>query len=396
VYPLVVVLGATGALLGQAGQAVVKDGTQLALAALYTMGFATPRPFVRAWEAEEFLRLVEATGPGNIPAEEKGAKRVYAAALAERLDGVTVRFAAMRPPARPGLLAAPVPGFPEHLVAESPRPRLFEQDDARLVTLGAQHAARVLQESRRLEQEEASRRLAEELAAFKSHFLRHIGHELANPLSPIKLQLTALKRKHPELADAFLPLERNAKRIETLIKDISAVARVTDPTLPMDLKPVDLVALARSVASAFAATAAAARCDLTLEGPPELVVVADASRLNQVFDNLVSNAIKYSPSGGHITIEIAPQGEGAEVAITDQGLGFTQEQAARLFKTYSRVHREIAPAIPGSGLGLYLVNEVVGQHHGHATANSPGPDQGATFTFWLPRVPSADAVSCSS
>jgi signal transduction histidine kinase len=348
------------------------------------MGFATPKPFVRAWEAEEFLRLVEATAPGKVPPDAEGAKRVYAQALADRLDGVAVRFTATRPAPRPGLLAAPVPGFNEYLVAESPRPRLFEQDDARLITLAGQHAARVLQEARRIKQEERSRKLAEDLAAFKLHFLRHIGHELANPLTPMKVQLGILRNRHPELTDALVPLQRNAERIETLVKDISAVARVTDPTLPMELRSVDLVALARSVASAFAATAAAGHCELTVEGPEQLVVTADASRLNQVLDNLVSNAIKYSPNGGHITLELAQRDDGAELAITDQGLGFDAEQAPKLFKTYSRVHRQIAPAIPGSGLGLYLVHEVVEQHHGTVTATSPGPNKGATFTVRLP------------
>jgi signal transduction histidine kinase len=107
-------------------------------------------------------------------------------------------------------------------------------------------------------------------------------------------------------------------------------------------------------------------------------------RLRQVLDNLISNALKYSPNGGEVVVQGALEGEGVAVSVRDQGVGIAPEDQAHLFERFFRVDDALSRRTPGTGLGLYLSQAFVKAHGGLIRVES-APGKGSTFTFWLPR-----------
>ncbi len=369
---------------------LLADITSILLAVAFLLGFAPPRWVQRAWRAAAYVRFAQAVArlPPDLPGPEFD--RALLEATKGVLDADAIRFAHARGNL-PGDVSAATgaEGHRAFLVATFAGRRLFPEDDRMTLDFLAGHCRQSLEPRERLRREEAARKAAEDQAAFKASFLRHFGHEVANPLSPVRvkagiLALSATPEQKPHLE----VIQRNIKRIEEIIEDVSNVAKAIDPRAPRELTELDVGDLLRDAAATYADAAAKNNCRLELELSPARVV-ADRPRLAQVFDNLYSNAIKYSPQGGEIRVRAAAAGGGVRVDFTDHGLGFDAKQAGLLFRTYSRVHREVAPTIPGSGLGLYLVQEVAHTHGGWAKAESPGPGKGSTFSVWLPGKPPA-------
>lgn len=368
---------------------MLSDLTSIGLATAFLLGFAPPRWMLRAWRSAAYVEFAQAAAklPADLPTDEFD-RRLLATARGV-LDADAIRFAPA-PGTLPGDVSAATgaTGHRAYLVATFAGRRLFPEDDR--LTLQALAAAcwSRIEPRERLKREEAARKAAEDQAAFKASFLRHFGHEVANPLSPVRLKAGILERlATPEQLPHLEVIRRNIKRIEEIIEDVSNVAKAIDPRAPRHLSELDVGDLLRDAAVTYDDAAAKGNCQLKVEAAPGLVITADRPRLAQVFDNLYSNAIKYSPQGGPVTVSATPDGGGVRVAFKDSGLGFDDKQGAQLFRTYSRVHKEVAPGIPGSGLGLYLVQEVAHTHGGWAKAESAGPGQGSTFTVWLPDKP---------
>ena len=367
------------------------DAIYIALAVAFLLGFAPPRWVQRSWRATAYVQFDRALGGIPSDARPEEADRAILDATRGVLDADALRFAPARS-AGAGEISAATGASGDHafLVATFNGPRMFPDDDRLTVEALAGHCWQQLEPRERLQREEAARKAAEEQAAFKASFLRHFGHEVANPLSPIRLKAGLLERgATDEQRPHFDVIRRNIQRIEEIIEDVSNVAKAIDPRAPRQLTEVDVGGLLRDAAATYADTAAKAGCRLRVECPAGVRVVADRPRLAQVVDNLYSNAIKYSPGGGEVEVRASEADGGVRVEVADGGLGFDEAQGALLFRTYSRVHKEVAPAIPGSGLGLYLVQEVAHAHGGWAKAASAGPGRGSTFTVWLPAQPAA-------
>jgi signal transduction histidine kinase len=373
--------------------AVLDDGVNLALAVAFLFGFAPPRWLQRAWQSSAYYRFTLATrsvGP-DTPADQLE-PRLLAGARSV-LDAAGFRFSA-GPVVSAGHLSAPtaMEGDHAYLVARFAGRRLFPVDDQVTLDSLASHAGRVLAEAGRLRAEVGRREAAEQDAAFKASFLRHFGHEIANPMSPLRIHAELLRdQATPDQMRRLDIIRRNIVRIDDLIREVSAVAQAIDPRAPRDIRLADVGELVEQSAATFEEVARRARCTIEVQRDGDCTAAVDAVRMGQVFDNLLSNAIKYSPDGGLIRATVAPDGGAIRLRVQDSGLGFTPVQSSRLFRTYSRVHKEVAPAIPGSGLGLFLVQEVARAHGGRVEAESAGPGLGSCFTVWVTsQTPSAE------
>jgi signal transduction histidine kinase len=235
------------------------------------------------------------------------------------------------------------------------------------------------------ENDRLARRLRE-TDAFKTQLLRFISHEVANPLSPLRLQAHLLRGgKAKDPAKAWSAVDRSIDRLEVLSHDVRLMALAETQRLVKDPKPGDLAPRIQGAVAAHQAVADQRGLRLVADISPATVPV-DAERFDQVVDNLLSNALKFTPPGGTITVRLRPDHQGAVLAVEDTGAGLTEERRVRLFTAFGRAHGDTQP---GLGLGLYLCKAIVDGHHGRISAESLGPGKGSAFRVELPFAPPA-------
>jgi signal transduction histidine kinase len=250
-----------------------------------------------------------------------------------------------------------------------------------------------VQEAQRREkaiQAEMEVRRLREMDRFKSDFINAAAHELNTPLTPLKLQLHILKKKLPH--DSGIErrtvdlLDRNLERLVWLVDEMLDVARLHSGRLRLKPAAADLARLAREAVETFQETAAQRGITLRLEQPDALPGTFDPQRVTQVLYNLVSNALKFTPTGGEVEVRARRDGAWLEASVADTGAGLTAEQAGQLFQPFTRLHRDQLDA-PGTGLGLYISQGIAQRHGGTLAVRSAGPGRGATFTLRLPQAP---------
>ncbi|MBI4491769.1 MAG: HAMP domain-containing histidine kinase [Chloroflexi bacterium] len=168
--------------------------------------------------------------------------------------------------------------------------------------------------------------------------------------------------------------------MDRLVVDLMDAARIGAGAFQVQPQPTDLVALASQVVQTQQASSPH-HC-IKLETPDQLEGVWDPDRLAQVLNNLVGNAVKYSPGGGEVQVQLRREDGQAVVSVSDQGSGIRLEDLPLLFQPFSRLY--VGLGTRGAGLGLYIAQGIVRAHAGRIWATSPGPGQGATFTFSLP------------
>lgn len=228
----------------------------------------------------------------------------------------------------------------------------------------------------------------------KDDFLAAASHDLRSPLAAIKARAQLLRRRAsrldspdaPFLVEGLTRIDQVVKQIAGLISELLDVAHLQmGKTLLLEAQPTDLVDLAREVASDLQPTSD--RHQIRVESDePEVRGEWDRHRLERVLVNLVSNAIKYSPSGGPITLKVAPErADGARwavIQVTDRGIGIPPAELPRVFEPYFR-GSNVAGSIEGTGLGLSGVRQIVEQHGGRVTVDSQ-EGVGSTFSIRLP------------
>jgi signal transduction histidine kinase len=240
------------------------------------------------------------------------------------------------------------------------------------------------QETKRLALEEASR--------LKSDFIGFVAHELRNPLTSIRgfVQTMLLDEEAvtPDMAREFHEtIEAESDRLLDMINELLDVSRLeagrplTLALKPVELRPMMEKLVRRQKFSKFYTS----HHELKTEFDPNLpeTLNADEDKLNQILSNLLSNAVKYSPNGGAVTLSAKRDGDNVAISVSDEGVGLTPEQQARLFRQYERAERDAIKNIPGTGLGLYLVKSLAELHGGTIGVNSE-PGRGSTFTVMLP------------
>jgi signal transduction histidine kinase len=168
--------------------------------------------------------------------------------------------------------------------------------------------------------------------------------------------------------------------VDHLISD--AMADAFDITIRRE--PVDVAALVNEVAEANLPLAVNKQQRISVSAPPNFVTMCDADRIREAIDNLVSNAIKYSPIGGKITVMVSHEGDNTVIRIADEGAGLSPEDLGRLFGRFQRLSAKPTAGESSTGLGLSIVKRIIDMHGGHVTANSAGPGQGSMFTVTLP------------
>jgi DNA-binding response OmpR family regulator len=181
----------------------------------------------------------------------------------------------------------------------------------------------------------------------------------------------------------------NANRLVALIADLLDVARIEAGRVELRRVAIDLPRLTRSVAESFRPQLEAKGQRLDLDLPADLpTVVGDPDRVTQILTNLVSNAHKYTPPGGQITVAAEPAGERVRVDVRDNGIGLSPDEQEQLFTRFYRANNRTTQEVGGSGLGLSITRSLVQMHGGDVVVTS-APGQGSTFSFTLPAAPAA-------
>jgi PAS domain S-box-containing protein len=229
----------------------------------------------------------------------------------------------------------------------------------------------------------------------KDEFLATLSHELRNPLAPMRSALDVLKMKLHGMADERLlsVFDRQLRHLTRLVDDLMEVSRISQGRMVLQLEPVDLVGLLRSAAQDVATLMQAAQHTLRLSLPQQAVFVnGDATRLVQIILNLLTNAAKYTPNGGLVSLELTHDQEHATVLVQDNGIGIPSEALSTVFEMFSQLEPALERARGGLGIGLALVRGLVELHGGTICADSAGVGKGSRFTVRLPLT--ARPLSC--
>jgi len=254
--------------------------------------------------------------------------------------------------------------------------------------------------------ERAARQEFQTSSHLKDEFLATLAHELRNPLSNV-ISWSALLRKHSARDDAPMLkglsiIENNARVQLKLIGDLLDVNRIVRGKVDLDLGMVGLDAFIEELVVSQRPTAETKGIDLRIGTrlPPESLVLADASRLHQIVGNILTNALKFTPRGGSVTVDLSAVENGYEIALRDTGEGITPEFLPHIFDRFRQGDANSARRKEGLGLGLAIVQKLVVLHGGTIRASSGGAGQGSTFTIRLPAASNtghsgeAEALSC--
>jgi signal transduction histidine kinase len=249
----------------------------------------------------------------------------------------------------------------------------------------AQRAALALDNAGLYKAAQAARTEAERANLAKDRFLAMLSHELRTPLTPVLTTLLAME--HDGLPDSVQPslqmIRRNVELEARLIDDLLDLTRISKGKVQLSLEIVDAHVLLRNALEICQSEIDQKRLALELELEAKRVhLEADPARLQQIFWNLIKNAVKFTPEGGRLTIRTANEEEEQFcIQVSDTGCGIDAETLPKIFKAFEQGERA---RLGGLGLGLAISKSLVETHHGKITAESPGRDEGATFTAVFP------------
>ena len=225
----------------------------------------------------------------------------------------------------------------------------------------------------------------------RDQFLAMLGHELRNPLGAIVLAsytLNELTGEDPLLQKQCGVIERQTKHLTRLIDELLDVARITSGKVTLQRKAVDLTNLVDDALQTLSGAIRASHLTMEVDLPRERVFVnADAVRLEQVVSNIVTNAIKYTPPGGHIAIHLRANSEQTSLSVNDSGVGIAPALLCTVFDLFAQAEDTLARSRGGLGIGLTVVRQLVELHGGSVVAKSGGIGKGSEFVVTLPRVP---------
>lgn len=217
-----------------------------------------------------------------------------------------------------------------------------------------------------------------------------LGHEIKTPVATMLGQVDLARRwarvgDSDRLRDTLEHMRRQLERVGRLVAELMDISQIGSGRFELAVERVDI---ARMVREAVARHAPLARDHhFVLEGriEDELGVTADEFRLEQVLDNLLMNAVKYSPDGGRVTVALSRSTDHAEIRVTDEGVGIPEADRAGLFAPFFRTRA--TKAIPGTGLGLYISRDIMRRSGGDLVLESPAPRPGSTFLVRIPIAP---------
>ncbi|MDB5581224.1 MAG: torS [Bradyrhizobium sp.] len=235
---------------------------------------------------------------------------------------------------------------------------------------------------------ESNRQAAERANRAKDDFIAVVSHELRSPLNTISLWAQILSKDQPKQTDVIEGVKailRASQRQQQLIDDLLDVARMGTGKLRLALRPTRLAEAfedaINSVRPAAQARGVSIESDLDVEVG---IVRADPDRLEQVALNLLNNAVKFTPSGGRVSLRMRRSGETVEIDVTDSGIGIKAEFLDKIFNPFTQAEIGTARAHAGLGLGLAIAKQLIEQHNGTISVSSEGAGRGTTFSVHLP------------
>ena len=274
-------------------------------------------------------------------------------------------------------------------------PNAFDPEEGRLLTIAAAQAAAMIENARLYESlKERARRLKlayeelKELNRLKSEFVQNVSHELRTPLTFIRgyvdlLLEGALGELNEQQREALRIVSNKTEALTRLVGDIISLQRAEMASL--DLAPVSLADVIDMALRGAEAAAQEANLQLICKVPPDLdPVFGDRARLGQVLDNLIGNALKFTPPGGLIEVSVEDAGDYERVLVRDTGIGIPSDKLEKIFEPFYQIDGSTTRRFGGAGLGLAIVKQIVEAHGGQVGVTSE-VGKGSTFYFTVPK-----------
>ncbi|MBZ0304120.1 MAG: HAMP domain-containing histidine kinase [Anaerolineae bacterium] len=215
-------------------------------------------------------------------------------------------------------------------------------------------------------------------------FMVNISHDLKTPLTSIQGYSQAIiDGATSDPIQSATVIHEEAARLNRMVVEITDLARLQDGRFEMKVIDLDISQIVAAIGQRLSIVATRKEIDFQVEADPMPPIKGDGDRLAQVLTNLVSNAIKYTPRAGKVRVKTQVHHGGVEVIVSDTGIGIPKEDLPRIFERFYQVDKARGPR-RGTGLGLAITREIVQAHGGTISVTSAGPDQGSTFTVWLP------------
>lgn len=223
----------------------------------------------------------------------------------------------------------------------------------------------------------------------RREFVANVSHELKTPIASVGLLAEALQEAadEPDTVRHFADrLSTEAKRLGDITQEIIELSRLQAEGALADFEPVAIADVIEQAVDQNRVVAKARKIKLVSGGEQDVVVYADAARLVVALSNLIANAVHYSPDNSQVGIGVALRNSFVEIAVTDQGIGMTKEEAERVFERFYRTDQARSRSTGGTGLGLSIVKHIISNHGGDIRVWS-SPGKGSTFTIRIPEAP---------
>jgi signal transduction histidine kinase len=270
----------------------------------------------------------------------------------------------------------------------------FDDEYRNLLASVAQHCAQAVHRARLYEESRQARAEAETANRHKDEFVSILSHDLRAPLNAVLGWTSILQQGTLDPAGTARALQSildNATRQQVLVEELLDFSRIRSGHLALAPEDVDLRALLRTVVESNIPVAAGRGQSLEASPVPPLAVRGDRRRLEQVFFNIVSNALKFTPDGGRITIGVRAVSGAAEIRVADTGAGIAPDFLPHVFDAFRQADTASGRRAGGVGLGLSIARDLVDAHDGDIRAESDGLGRGATFIVTLPLAVNAAA-----
>ncbi len=225
------------------------------------------------------------------------------------------------------------------------------------------------------------------LNRLQSNFVSSVSHELKSPLASIQLYLETMKYQEvskEESAEFVEMMLTDTERLGALINNILASSKYDPKNMQLQFQPVKLGAFLREVLEGLKRQFEERNCEIKLEIEEDCLLSLDPRAMQMVFNNLIGNALRYSPIGAPLTIRVKKKKKFCEIDFIDRGMGLGKKDMKKIFRKFYRVTNKKSQNIEGAGLGLFISKEIVKTHKGQMRVASQGPGKGSVFTVLLP------------
>jgi PAS domain S-box-containing protein len=386
------------------GQVVIDSATSgLQVLLGYTLDDLHSRPGLSLIHPDDRADLQDALSRAGAGADVKGEARVIAK------DGHLVHVAYRAHPERnsDGSLAGIIGAFRDITLQKQQQTALAAERQRLLIDIAKRQEveAQLLQSKeeaeRRADEAEEARAAVKDReqrlhyeAQLKDEFLATLAHELRNPLAPLRNVATILRMEQLSESGRHATgvMERQISQLVRLIDDLMDVSRITRGQLTLRKDRIDLRSVIDSAVETAQPQLAAAGVTLSLDIPDTpLMLDADATRISQVILNLLTNAAKFTPNGGHVSVIVKTKVERVAVTVKDTGVGIAPEDQEKVFGMFVQLNRDMRRQQTGLGIGLTLVKQMTELHGGNVAVWSAGVGQGSEFTITLPLAVNVEA-----